>query len=508
MNKFNWYFKQLVTEGHMDTAFDNAEQADRDITSDFGFLGITVGIDVTAGTGAKELDVTAGTAYDSSGRRCRLPAPETVTVATDVDGAPITNPGVGNELWVGLFIRFKLELSNPATDGGGAEVQFNVDEGYELILRQGSEVGAGLGVPPAAGPGEIRCMDIRLDNATSVFGPGNLDDTDRQFAFIADDGTNVVRAGQISAFATNLLTFFTGTTGAAGVGFVNTGIPAGWTNLGAATAVQTALDGVADDLDDSAAVATCGAARVGFATGSTWADASALSGTDSQAVIDEIVADLGTKVAGAGANLVGIDNTTAFTNYSVQQAIAELDTDWGKLNRANTWTASQIVDGGNFTVKSGTLKNLAPGAGEANVEWDRAEATVGGSATNAVIVADLTGGYLGTADVVAIEGLAHFRRTSSVVEAQTVKFVLMVARTSTAPTVVHTNNFKLMEVDPGGGDATNLLTNTGPLTAGKVTLNVNGVAATGAVELRIASTGIGDSVECMVTWRLMSSSVI
>lgn len=328
MNLFDWYFGQLVSEGQMDQAFDNAQQADRDVVSDFGFIGITDGLIGTPGTGAKEIDITAGTAYDNSGRRIRVAAPQLADLSVDSDGAPITNPAAGNILWTAVFAKFDLALSNVQVDGTGTEVLFNIDESFELIVRQAPEDIPSSATRPIGNPDEVKLFDVKIEETTTTIPAPNIDITNKQFAFDAVVGSLEVREGKIVDFAVGLLTVIAGGGGAAGIGFDPANTAAQWALVAAATNVQEAIDGLTDDLEDSTGVGSSGQDRIGADNTGIGAGLDYTTLATAATVADSftaVVADFnsGTGVGGAGK--------VQFNSPNITPPVLNLSADWPSL---------------------------------------------------------------------------------------------------------------------------------------------------------------------------------
>jgi len=144
MDRFNFYFEQLVGEADMDEVFDFAENADHALMTDNGYTGIVSGLGVTENT-VPDLNVIVaiGTAYDQTGQRIRIGAPQTLDMSVDSNSVSTTVAVNGNEKWLSIFAQFTRALSDPRIDGNGVTVQYREAESFTLIKEQGAEAAPG-----------------------------------------------------------------------------------------------------------------------------------------------------------------------------------------------------------------------------------------------------------------------------------------------------------------------------------------------------------------------------
>jgi len=144
MDRFNFYFEQLVGESDMDEVFDFAENADHALMTDNGYIGIVAGLGVTENT-VPDLNVivAVGTAYDQTGQRIRVGSPQTVDMSVDSNSVPTQVAVNGNEKWLSIFAQFERALSDPRVDGNGVTVQSRRAESFTLIVEQGAEAAPG-----------------------------------------------------------------------------------------------------------------------------------------------------------------------------------------------------------------------------------------------------------------------------------------------------------------------------------------------------------------------------
>ncbi len=188
MDRVRWFFDQLVQDGEMNLAFDQVEQADRNLASDLGLLGIISGAVAVPHQPLPDLsiDLTApGRAYDRAGRRVYLPAQVTVNLAVDSTGVPTEVVVPGQERWLSVFLRFIRVEHDPRTDGNSQQVNFRQDEGAEVVVRQGAEGPAGGAGRPPLDPTAVLICDVRRTPGQTQIVAGDIETTRRQDVVIA-----------------------------------------------------------------------------------------------------------------------------------------------------------------------------------------------------------------------------------------------------------------------------------------------------------------------------------
>lgn len=357
-DRVDFYFRQRVTEAELDLAFALLEKADRDLAADLNIYGIVSGAVPAPHSPVPDLtvDLTApARAYDNLGQRMFFGTGQTVDCAVDLVGIPTDVTTAGNERWLGIFLRFKRQLSDPRTDGNSQQVFFRRDESFELVVRQAPEGPIGVAPKPALQADELLVCDVRRRPGQTQILAADID-TSRRQAFIFAQGTSVaVTTGTWSILAplaatvqasfdevdAELRDHFTAAArrhAASAIDYTAHGF------VGAGN-VQAAIDEVVDDLA-SGAVGSSGATRIGvdasagaphaLAAGTVKTQLAALLGflnthvsaptgahsasaiaatahnniaaTNVQAQLQEIVTDLlATSAAAPGASLVGVD---------------------------------------------------------------------------------------------------------------------------------------------------------------------------------------------------------
>jgi len=283
-DRVDFYFRQRVTEAELDLAFALLEKADRDLAADLNIYGIVAGAVPAPHSPVPDLtvDLTApARAYDNLGQRMFFGTGQTVDCAVDLVGIPTDVATAGNERWLGIFLRFKRQLSDPRTDGNSQQVFFRCDESFELVVRQAPEGAIGVAPKPALQADELLLCDVRRRPGQTQILAGDLDISRRQ-AFIFAQGTSVaVTTGTWSILAPHAAT------------------------------VQASLDEVDAELRDHFTAA----ARRHAATAIDYAAHGFVGAGNVQAAIDEVVEDLTTGAAGSsGATRVGVDASAGAPN--------------------------------------------------------------------------------------------------------------------------------------------------------------------------------------------------
>jgi len=190
MDKYNWYFKQVVSQGEMDQAFDWSEEADllvvQDLMSDPGSVGgpfyggIVDGGDVSEQT-VPDLTVaiSAMRAWGKNGERIHNDAPTTnVDVSVDEYGTSSSVSTPGESRIISVFARFKVDLQDPAVDGNGLTVYTKQMETMEYFVRMGSP-----NVSPSAPAllnDAILLVDITRAQGQSTIQNGDMDFSRRE----------------------------------------------------------------------------------------------------------------------------------------------------------------------------------------------------------------------------------------------------------------------------------------------------------------------------------------
>ena len=307
-----FYYDQLVTSGDLNGSNDKLEKADQNIVADLGLVGITSGLTLSpASIPNLTLRVGPGVAYDSQGRRIRVPNEVELNLAQDENGVNTVVATPGNSRVLSIFLAFRRDLSDEKVDGNSATVYYQQNESYSLGVVAGAE--APSPAPPPLGP-RLLLGDVNLAYGQAAVDVAHISVVRRQFTIRTTSGTQI-RVGTLGE-AIQLL--------ADGIGALvaisdNTGPDDGATRVGmdavttsggtvalAQGTVRTGLQALAQALDTT------------NGTVATKATSSVLAATGGSALVGF--------APGGGAYL---------TANNVQAALRELDSGWGHLDREN-----------------------------------------------------------------------------------------------------------------------------------------------------------------------------
>lgn len=245
-NRRDFYFRQKVTEAELDAAFAELENADRALASDFGHVGVCVGMAVSQ-QASPNLTVQVsgpGVVYDQIGQRIAIPSTQNVNCAVDEDGINTAVVTPGNSRILSLFAEFDRTLTDPRVDGNSATVFFVRAESFQFNVDAGTE--SGSPVAPSLRSDQILIADITIAYGATTIVNGNISTTRREWMFKTTSGT-VVAVGTAEE-AIQVLATAIGTAGgsltshiASGTAHAAASITFSPTGLIAATNVQAAL---------------------------------------------------------------------------------------------------------------------------------------------------------------------------------------------------------------------------------------------------------------------------
>lgn len=190
MNTQNWYTGQTVIESEMDQVYTDAASAEKSLAKEAGVHqpsaalagqqgGISSGLVVTR-VSDTVVQVSAGTARDSQGRRISLPSAATVslTAVGDTDEGDLTDATgdgtavaitAGKEAWISLFLVYDETLSQPKVDDLGQNLMYRTVESFHFFLGIGAEAPSGTATAlTALSADKILLADILLDDAEAI----------------------------------------------------------------------------------------------------------------------------------------------------------------------------------------------------------------------------------------------------------------------------------------------------------------------------------------------------
>jgi len=209
MQRYNFFFRQKVTESELDAAFDACEQTEFNTHLAQGIIGIQANAVATENSGTPNLTIDiSGPAEirDQLGQRIHWTPTQDVDVSVDENGNSTTVGAAGNQKWISIFAEFQRVLADPRTDGAGVPLQYNSAESFKINVVQGAEAPLGTAARPALRGDQILLTDLSLTfGQTQVLNANFITDR-RQDAFVINGG--VVRAGTAEAAIENLSTAF------------------------------------------------------------------------------------------------------------------------------------------------------------------------------------------------------------------------------------------------------------------------------------------------------------
>lgn len=193
MNRYDWYFRQRVSQGEMDQAFAWAEDADHSLALDNGVVGLVAGGAVTEQTPAPDLtvNVSALTAYGKSGERIAVSNPlSVVDLSVDEYGTATAVLTAGQERIISVFTRFHTALEAPAVDGNGLTVYTKQLEDAELFVRMGAAAAIGTATPPAVLGDALLLCDVTRAYGQLTVQTADIDLTRRE-DWLREAGTTI-----------------------------------------------------------------------------------------------------------------------------------------------------------------------------------------------------------------------------------------------------------------------------------------------------------------------------
>ena len=192
-DRVDYFFRQRVSEAELDLAFEQLEQADRNLASDIGVHGIISGAQAVEHEPVANLTVdlvAPGRAYDHLGQRIFFGSDQNVDCSVDLSGIPTEVSSAGNERWMGVFLRFDRLLSDPRTDGNSQQVFFRRDESFEIVVRQAAEAPIGSAAKVPLVESELLVCDVKRRAGQTQIISSDIDASRRQ-AFVFAQGNTI-----------------------------------------------------------------------------------------------------------------------------------------------------------------------------------------------------------------------------------------------------------------------------------------------------------------------------
>lgn len=332
MKKHDFRFLELVQESTLDEIQNNAETAIRARNTDINLVGICKGLGVTPTGNPLEVLIGSGVAYDIQGRRINIETDQIVNLTVSSAGVPLSLPAAGEEYYIVISVQFNTDLSAPATDGAGVEVFTDIDDGYEIFVRQNGSAPAGTAVYALPNDPEVVLGVIRIDSGTSIVPVSNIVETDRKLMFTATDGTSLIQgrnfeeAGEsiielINDTAVQIVNSLGDPNGAGLIGFTPVGLwagdnfrlPADRRDL-SPTTVEAGINDIVNTLavEGFGNPDSSGAARIGYTPSvfARWADNTQISNNPGSNTVYGALNDIVIQLAAAeGADKIGYRNS-------------------------------------------------------------------------------------------------------------------------------------------------------------------------------------------------------
>lgn len=226
---YDFYYRQRVLEDELNNAFEGLESADRQLIVDEGarddsvpgtYGGIMWGFGA-ASIGGLDIGIDDGAGYDGNGQRIAIPATPPISVNVGQTGScPVglggtptggssTDPGIGNERIVSIFVEFDRKLSDLRYDGYNTQVNFKREESFRLSVTMGAAVAiGGVLVPPPRQAGKLLLVDARLQNVAGTVSLHSLSVARKEWMLnlvATNDATKTISTGRTREAILNLL---------------------------------------------------------------------------------------------------------------------------------------------------------------------------------------------------------------------------------------------------------------------------------------------------------------
>jgi photosystem II stability/assembly factor-like uncharacterized protein len=291
MKKYDFYFRQKVTQAELDAAYAAVEAAIDRLYGDLGITGITYGATVSQHVPTPDLtvDVSAGVVIDQTGQRSLWSAIENVDCSVDENSVSTSVTTPGNEKWLSLFVEFVRAPTDERVDGEQQTVYFEQNESYQFNVVQGAEAVIPTATKPSLRSDQILLADIRLINAQTQILNADINIDRREWA------VQVTSAG------------------------ASVDIDKG--TLG--EALQDLADALSSHVTSGSSQHL--ASAVDYAGGGAWHDGTTNPATDVESQLDKVITDL---VSNDGADRVGAlaqsSGSQSVENGSIEDQIGEI----------------------------------------------------------------------------------------------------------------------------------------------------------------------------------------
>ena len=175
----NWYTGLLVTEGMMDTAFSDVQNAIWKASGDKGFSGVITGHKVGQDSPlSMNVVVSGGTSYTNEGKRCFNVGDTVVDCSVDRDSISTAVVASGKSKIISVYAVFDRTLVTPEYDVTNTLIFTIEEEAITFEVVQGTEVT----LPTAPTPPSLRTDAVLLADITLIYGQSTIVDADISIA--------------------------------------------------------------------------------------------------------------------------------------------------------------------------------------------------------------------------------------------------------------------------------------------------------------------------------------
>ena len=396
MDRSDFYFLQLLTQGELEGEFDNAELADQNIVADLGLVGVVQSLTVTEHNPTADLtvDVSSGTAHDPNGQRIRVPSLQVVDMSVDYLSQSTAVTGGGNTNILALFLFFDRVLSDPRIDGNSQTVYFQRDESFDFkIVQSGESVSPS---PPTLESDKTLLADIALSFGTTQIIDAIISTFRREDAFKLSAGAISVETGtpeeSDQAILTELNNHVTGVANIHPATSIDYAGGSAWHDgtTNPADDVETTLDNTFALLAGTAtgAASKGGADSIGAAALTAWRGGRTRPVGSIYDQMEAVGVDISAQSAGDdGAERVGAEAHTADGDGLIDLALGDVRDQLNALsnaaaahglsqNVAGDWTFAGELRLGALAVKQSRVERIAVVAADFDIRTNPLETTI------------------------------------------------------------------------------------------------------------------------------------
>lgn len=173
MDRVTWYDGLKVDKAIVEETFDKVENATNATIVDSGVSGIVDGGSVTQHSPSANvsIDIQPFVARTQQGERVNVPGLVNLLLGVDTDGVPTDVSLAGQEKYLGIFVKYIKNQTDPRIDKFNQSVFFRRSDFYEFKIVQGVQAAVGTATKPThAGATFVRICDVlRTFAQTQIF---------------------------------------------------------------------------------------------------------------------------------------------------------------------------------------------------------------------------------------------------------------------------------------------------------------------------------------------------